>query len=206
MLWMRNLKLIKGELTCPVFPYQLQIWKCNLGLPDCVSLLSASIVFPLHSSLPAPLRNFHEQSQKRKKRVGSFLSFSWQALWFLSSKLSWDQVTCFLSHPSFSHGWDEQGEAESSKGTLLMSPHHNYTHKHQPLQQSSALFASSRGSLLGDAGRKQQVEYPQLALPDAWLWTIPRLLGSGLFCSGYWYETSWAPSEWHSPSSCKPVW
>ena len=88
----------------------------------------------------------------------------------------WKAFCHFLGSPSdFSKFLAELGPSDMllvsfipSKGTLLMSPQHNHTHDHQPLQQSSALFASSRGSLLGDAGRKQQVEYPQLALLDTW--------------------------------------
>lgn len=206
MLWMRNLKLIQEELTCPVFPSVTDLEMQSRPVWLHVSAVCQHCVSP--SFLPASSSEEFPwaKSEKEEKSGKLFVIFLAVPMISPSFKLSWDQVTCFLSHPSFSHGWDEQGEAESSKGTLLMSPHHNHIHDHQPLQQSSALFASSRGSLLGDAGRKQHVKYPQLALPDAWFWTIPRLLGSGVFCSGYWYETSWAPFEWHSPSSCKPVW
>lgn len=48
-----------------------------------------------------------------------------------------------------------------------------------PLERVSPFLASARDSPVGDVGRKH-VEYPQPALPDAWLLNSPeaaRLLG-----------------------------
>lgn len=99
-----------------------------------------STVFPLHSSLPAPLRNFLV-STVRKGRKG------------------WEAFCHFLGNPSdFSKFQAELGQSDGFlisfilqsrmrwagwnrvfKGDPIMSTHHSDTHDHQPLKRSSAV-------------------------------------------------------------------
>lgn len=119
-----------------------------------------------------------------------------------SSKLSLDQVMGFSSHPSFSPGWDEQSEAESSKWTLKGA-----LIKASPWNSPLLFLASSRGSLQGECWQKAAGWSQQHSWLAWWmvlnspktgrLWSILlRVLVWSFLCS----------TEWHPPPNCEPIW